>query len=56
MPSHVRPEALVLWPYAQFPFGMGLDYERKFSHYVVAREDSRADDAAPSIIEHSRQT
>jgi phenylacetate-CoA ligase len=30
----VRPTRLVLWPYAQFPFGMGLDYERKFSHYV----------------------
>ena len=25
---------LVLWPYARFPFGMCLDYERKFSHYV----------------------
>lgn len=33
VPFHARPEALVLWPYAQFPFGMRLDYERKFSHY-----------------------
>jgi phenylacetate-CoA ligase len=29
-----RPSRVVVWPYAQFPFGMGLDYERKFSHYV----------------------
>jgi len=29
-----RPSRVVLWPYAQFPFGMGLDYERKFAHYV----------------------
>jgi phenylacetate-CoA ligase len=34
LPADVRPSRLVLWPYAQFPFGMGLDYERKFSHYV----------------------
>jgi phenylacetate-CoA ligase len=32
--NDVRPERLVLWPYADFPFGMGLDYERKFSYYV----------------------
>jgi hypothetical protein len=30
----VQPENLVLWPYAEFPFGMGLDYERKFTYYV----------------------
>ena len=51
MPGHVQPEALVLWAYADFPFGMGLDYERKFSHYVVARQD----DAKPSTVEHPRQ-
>ena len=22
------------WPYARFPFGMCLDTERRFSHYV----------------------
>jgi phenylacetate-coenzyme A ligase PaaK-like adenylate-forming protein len=34
MAFDVRPARLVLWPYAAFPFGMGLDYERKFSHFV----------------------
>jgi hypothetical protein len=34
LPNRARPVRLVLWPYARFPFGMCLDYERKFSHYV----------------------
>jgi len=34
MAADIRPALLVLWPYAAFPFGMGLDYERKFSYYV----------------------
>ena len=34
VPDRARPTRLILWPYARFPFGMGLDYERKFSHYV----------------------
>jgi phenylacetate-CoA ligase len=34
LPADTRPSRVVLWPYAQFPFGMGLDYERKFAHYV----------------------
>jgi len=34
IPSSVQPENMVLWPYASFPFGMGLDYERKFAYYV----------------------
>jgi phenylacetate-CoA ligase len=34
VPARVRPSRLVLWPYAEFPFGMTLDYERKFVHYV----------------------
>jgi phenylacetate-CoA ligase len=34
IPAPVRPEKLVLWPYGEFPFGMGLDYERKFTYYV----------------------
>ena len=33
-PDRARPMRLVLWPYARFPFGMCLDYERKFTHYV----------------------
>ena len=35
VPAHQRPERVVLWPYRQFPFGMTLDYERKFTHYVA---------------------
>ena len=34
IPGDVRPSRLTLWEYAQFPFGMSLDYERKFQHYV----------------------
>jgi len=37
--ADVRPSRLVLWPYAKFPFGMGLDYERKFSYYVPGEPD-----------------
>jgi phenylacetate-CoA ligase len=36
----VRPARLRLWPYADFPFGMGLDYERKFSYYVPGERDA----------------
>jgi phenylacetate-CoA ligase len=32
LPPAVRPARLVLWPYREFPFGMTLDYERKFKH------------------------
>jgi phenylacetate-CoA ligase len=39
LPPGARPSRLVLWPYAQFPFGMGLDYERKFAHYVPGEPD-----------------
>lgn len=39
IPAGVRPSRLALWPYAQFPFGMGLDYERKFSHFVPGEGD-----------------
>ena len=34
IPAAVSPSRLELWEYAQFPFGMSLDYERKFQHYV----------------------
>jgi len=39
IPARVHPDALVLWTYETFPFGMPLDYERKFSYYVVATPD-----------------
>ena len=39
IPAGVRPSRVVLWPYGQFPFGMGLDYERKFSHFVPGEAD-----------------
>jgi phenylacetate-CoA ligase len=34
MPAALRPGDLVLWPHDQFPFGVSLDYERKFAYYV----------------------
>lgn len=34
LPAAARPAAVVWWPYNQFPFGMTLDYERKFRLYV----------------------
>ena len=37
------PARLVLWPYARFPFGMSLDYERKFVHYVPGEQDPGGD-------------
>jgi phenylacetate-CoA ligase len=39
VPAALRPTRLELWPYADFPFGMGLDYERKFQHYVADEEE-----------------
>jgi phenylacetate-CoA ligase len=39
LPSQLRPDRLVTWPYEQFPFGMSLDYERKFCHYVAGERD-----------------
>ena len=36
----MRPDRLVLWPYAAFPYGMGLDYERKFSSYIAGETDA----------------
>lgn len=37
IPPAVRPSSLRFWPYERFPFGMGLDYERKFTYYVLER-------------------
>ena len=34
-----RPSRLVLWPYAQFPFGLSLDYERKFTYHAPGEPD-----------------
>lgn len=34
IPPAVRPLRVVLWVYDRYPFGMGLDYERKFSYYI----------------------
>jgi hypothetical protein len=51
IPSHLRPESLVFWTYAQFPFGMSLDYQRKFSHYEAAGEDGGANGVEPSTCE-----
>ena len=39
LPPDTRPSRVVLWRYAQFPFGMGLDYERKFSYHVPGEPD-----------------
>lgn len=47
LPAAVRPERLVFWPYARFPFGMSLDYERKFSYYIPG--ESWTPDA-PSVL------
>jgi phenylacetate-CoA ligase len=39
MPLPLRPSRLVLWPYARFPFGMSLDYERKFTYFVDGEQE-----------------
>lgn len=31
LPVHARPRHVTVWRYEQFPFGMTLDYERKFA-------------------------
>ncbi|HTV00821.1 MAG TPA: hypothetical protein VMF13_09800 [Luteitalea sp.] len=37
LPADARPTAIEVWPYAAFPFGMTLDYERKFVSYSHER-------------------
>ena len=54
MPPQIRPARLVLWPYARFPFGMSLDYERKFVHYVPGEPDPGADGHEPRTRESPR--
>ena len=34
IPPAIRPLRVILWHYDRYPFGMGLDYERKFSFYI----------------------
>jgi hypothetical protein len=34
LPAVARPTRIVFWPFAQFPFGMTLDYVRPFPSYV----------------------
>ncbi len=53
MPPHLRPDALVLWTYALFPFGMTLDYERKFAHYVGSAQDAGTSPSSPPLREDS---
>lgn len=35
-PGAISPEQVCVWGYEQFPYGMTLDYERKFSYYSPA--------------------
>lgn len=35
LPEAARPSEVVVWPYEAFPFGMTLDYERKFTSYAA---------------------
>ena len=53
LPPRVRPARLVLWRYAEFPFGLTLDYNRKFVHYVPGGDDCAADAPAASIPEYA---
>jgi phenylacetate-CoA ligase len=34
LPAAARPAAVEVWPYREFPFGLTLDYERKFVGYI----------------------
>ena len=49
LPPRVRPSRLVLWPYDRFPFGMTLDYERKFTFYQSDAE-SRAAQSSEGLV------
>lgn len=48
IPLSIRPLRVVLWLYDRYPFGMGLDYERKFSHYVPGEQV--LPEAGPELI------
>jgi phenylacetate-CoA ligase len=47
MPAPLRPERLVIWRYDAFPFGMSLDYDRKFCHYVPSEAAESAAGGEP---------
>jgi phenylacetate-CoA ligase len=49
VPLAARPANVVLWPYARFPYGMTLDYERKFSYYQPGDAGTRP--GAPQLPE-----
>lgn len=34
IPYTIQPRHLIVWPYDKYPYGMSLDYERKFAYYV----------------------
>jgi phenylacetate-CoA ligase len=53
LPPRVRPSRMVLWPYAEFPFGMSLDYERKFVHYAPGADDAGADRPGRPVPEYA---
>jgi phenylacetate-CoA ligase len=38
LPAAARPADVMWWAYERFPFGMTLDYERKFRQYAPDRE------------------
>jgi len=46
IPPSRRPARLALWPYGRFPFGMSLDYERKFTYFVDGEPEPDAADFA----------
>ncbi|TAN78523.1 MAG: hypothetical protein EPN14_06495 [Gallionella sp.] len=35
-PGAISPDQVHIWPYVQFPYGMTLDYERKFNYFIPA--------------------
>jgi phenylacetate-CoA ligase len=43
LPAPLRSTRLVFWPYHRFPFGMTLDYERKFTYYVAGERAAPQD-------------
>jgi phenylacetate-CoA ligase len=50
IPSAIQPRHLVVWPYDKYPYGMSLDYERKFSYYVPGEAaPCRNDSGIPAV-------
>jgi phenylacetate-CoA ligase len=42
LPAAARPARLVFWPYHRFPFGMTVDYERKFTYFAPGEPEPPA--------------